>query len=193
MWQRYLHLLSKYPYRSRMATTGILFSVGDVMAQTIERRSVEDKDDGTAAPSHDFVRTARMAAWGGLIYGPFAHMWYTIIDARIPGTAFRAVAAKMALDATFVGPTVNVTLMAYTVLMTGGSLMNVREKWAADLPKMLQIMWCVFVPVNLFNFNFVPPHLRVPYINCVMLCWSTFQSYINAAGKVKTDNLKVLA
>lgn len=40
-------------------------------------------------PAHelDLVRTARMASFGLLFYGPLQHRWYGLLASRFPGTS----------------------------------------------------------------------------------------------------------
>jgi hypothetical protein len=42
---------------------------------------------GPASNNIDLVRTARMASFGLLFYGPLQHRWYGLLASRFPGTS----------------------------------------------------------------------------------------------------------
>ena len=70
-------LLIANPLRANAAISGTLCAVGDVLAQTIERRMdldmVRDHDAGGRL---DAKRTARMLVYGTCVCGPVLHWWY---------------------------------------------------------------------------------------------------------------------
>ena len=42
---------------------------------------------GPSSNNIDLVRTARMASFGLLFYGPLQHRWYGLLASRFPGTS----------------------------------------------------------------------------------------------------------
>ena len=62
---------------------------------------LEQKLEG--AECTDRGRTARFASLG-LLFGPWEHYWYRILDSRLPGKATRVVACKVLLDQFLMSP-----------------------------------------------------------------------------------------
>ena len=73
-------------------------STGDVIAQWLHHRG--EKDWSVKGQS-----CAAAAAWGAANNGVFVPWWYSTLDARLPGTAVRAVACKSCLDIAVQGAT----------------------------------------------------------------------------------------
>ena len=71
--ERYIELLTDYPLATNAATTGMLCSVGDVLAQLLEYKLDIMSPDKTA---FNWQRTLRMGLWGTVICGPVLSVWY---------------------------------------------------------------------------------------------------------------------
>ena len=73
LWEMYSEALAEYPIRTVSATSGVLCSAGDALAQYFEYRldiMSPDKE------SYNWHRTLRMGFWGTLIGGPVLAVWY---------------------------------------------------------------------------------------------------------------------
>jgi len=71
--ERCAHVLQKYPIRSNAVVSGILCSLGDVLAQAVEWKLNITSPDKT---EFNMMRTARMATFGTFICGPVLSIWY---------------------------------------------------------------------------------------------------------------------
>ena len=85
MFRAYTSALERHPLATKVATSTVLFGVGDFMCQKLEGKPL------------DVPRLARMAAWGA-IFTPFAHVWYNQLDKLVPGSGAKVVAAKVVAD-----------------------------------------------------------------------------------------------
>lgn len=52
------------------------------------------QNQGLSGKDVDFVRTARMATFGLLFYGPLQHRWYGLLASRFPGTSTQNFLSK---------------------------------------------------------------------------------------------------
>ncbi|KAI7900466.1 uncharacterized protein BX663DRAFT_517740 [Cokeromyces recurvatus] len=75
MFAAYHKVLIKRPILVQSISTAALFGAGDVIAQQL----VEKK----GWKSHDYMRTMRMSAFGGLFAGPILSHWYRYVDKKV--------------------------------------------------------------------------------------------------------------
>jgi protein Mpv17 len=119
-------------------TTAVLFATGDAMAQ----HGVE----GTKGKGHDFGRTARMAAYGGLVFGPVATKWFGFLQKRIvfPGKPNLEIVARVAADQCLFASTNLFFFLSSMAIMEGS---DPQKKLESTYFKALQKNWmvCIFV------------------------------------------------
>ncbi|XP_014667613.1 PREDICTED: protein Mpv17-like isoform X2 [Priapulus caudatus] len=84
-WRSYLHVLSKHPWKTQLATTGVLCGAGDCIAQLI----VEKKE----LRHYDWIRCTRFTLVGFCVIGPALRTWYLALE-RLFGTTGKSVALK---------------------------------------------------------------------------------------------------
>lgn len=101
------------------ASAGILFATGDCIAQQI----VEKKGS-----KHDIIRTARLTAYGGLIFSPIAAFWLGKVLERVPYKGITGTVTKVALDQSIAAPSLLALFFTSTTLMEGKSLDDVKVK-----------------------------------------------------------------
>lgn len=200
----YDECLRSQPLLTKCVTSGILFGVGDRLAQHLEGRSAaaaaiqaqeEDQDqlvdrfinyekehrDQSEATLQSAKRTARMMLWGGLGFAPIAHTWYNFIEKLAPGSTAMAVAKKIAMDQVFFAPSISTTFYMVTQALEGKSLGDALQVAKEKVPPTLRVNYMVWPLVHLFTFNFVPLQYRILYINFVSIGWSTFLSQMTNA------------
>lgn len=156
----YQRALQQRPILTQSLTTGVLFATGDTMAQQlIEKRGF---------PSHDLSRTTRMAAYGGLIFGPAATKWFGFLQSRIqfPGRPNLEIAARVAADQV-VFASCNLGLFLSSMAVLEGT--PPREKLESTYWNALSKNWMVWPVVQATNFKFVPLEHRVLVVNMVSL------------------------
>ena len=69
----------------------LLYGSGDYLEQKLEGENL------------DGARTARFASLG-LLFGPWEHYWYRVLDSKLPGKAARVVVYKVLLDQFLMSP-----------------------------------------------------------------------------------------
>ncbi|KAF1851316.1 uncharacterized protein K460DRAFT_373350 [Cucurbitaria berberidis CBS 394.84] len=164
--------LKTAPLLTQSITTAVLFATGDVMAQQgVERRGVE---------KHDLKRTGRMAAYGGVIFGPAATKWYEILVRHINLKSHNTtILARVAADQ-FVFAPVNMGLFLSSMAYLEGAspTQRLKDAYLPGYQKNLMLWpWIQFT-----NFKYVPAEMRVLVVNVVSLGWNCYLSYLNSGG-----------
>lgn len=164
-WKVYERAIDETPYRAKAFTSGVGLTVADMIAQAVE------------GSGYDVARTARMASFGLLWHGIASHIWYELLDNRVPGQASSpgTVMAKMVLDQVIWAPFNTMVFYAYLAAATGS---------LAELPAVLQTKliptilagYALWPLAHIINFRFVPQQHRLLYVNLVNLVWTVWLS-----------------
>ncbi|KAF2868725.1 hypothetical protein BDV95DRAFT_609636 [Massariosphaeria phaeospora] len=164
--------LKSAPLLTQSLTTAVLFATGDGLAQhAVEKKGLNN---------HDFSRTGRMAAYGGVIFGPAATKWYSFLASRVTLRSQNAtIAARVACDQ-FVFAPINMGVFLSSMAYLEGSSPTERLK-KAYVPGMTK-NFLVWPWVQALNFKFVPLEHRVLVVNFVALGWNCYLSYLNSGG-----------
>ncbi|CAB3410320.1 unnamed protein product [Caenorhabditis bovis] len=125
----------------------------------------------------DWRRTCRMAAIG-LVMAPALHCFYRILDSRkFKGTKQQQVLKKLAWDATFM-PFFSCTFITVGSLYEGKSFAAAFSEYRRKMWHIWKVDYTLWPPAQLINFYFLPPALRVVYVNLVSLVYNCIMSYI---------------
>ncbi|CAI6268051.1 unnamed protein product [Periconia digitata] len=164
--------LKSAPLMTSSITTAVLFATGDVMAQQgVEGRGLE---------KHDLKRTGRMAAYGGVIFGPAATKWYGFLARNINLRSTNGtIAARVAADQFIFAPTNMFVFLSSMAYLEGASP---RERLQQAYVPGLTKNFMVWPWVQAINFKFVPLDLRVLVVNVISLGWNCYLSFLNSGG-----------
>lgn len=168
---RYQARLASHPVLTQSITTSLLFATGDVTAQQlVERRGTKD---------HDAARTARMALYGGTVFGPAATTWYRFLQTKVVlSTPRRTMLAQVACDQGLFAP-VFIGIFLSSMAALEGSWP--RENLERNYRTALTTNYAVWPAVQMVNFSLVPLHHRVLFVNVVSIGWNSYLSYLNSA------------
>ncbi|KAF8607380.1 hypothetical protein BDV93DRAFT_520258 [Ceratobasidium sp. AG-I] len=171
--QAYMRLMSRRPLLGPCITTATLFAVGDIVAQQgVDRRGLS---------KHDWVRTARLGAYGGAVFAPIVVKWYKVLD-QIPIKSRPAlVASRVALDQFVFAPFAVAMFFGCTTLMEGKRVEDVKTKLRTSYKDTLIANWGLFIPFQIVNM-FIPLHHRLLAVNAVSIPWNAFLSYKAASS-----------
>jgi protein Mpv17 len=182
--------MASRPVLTQAISITVLFGAGDVLAQQlVEKKSIK---------GHDFIRTGRMAFYGGgisfelihlfipsakncctAIWRPAATRWFRFLQTKI---VFQnknlEMITRVAIDQTLFAPTSLFVFLSTMSIMEGS---NPSEKLSKSYITTLQKNWMVWPFVQLFNFRFVPLDHRVILVNVVSLGWNCYLSYVNSS------------
>lgn len=195
-WNWYQNSLSVHPVRTQVATSGVLWAVGDVTAQYIthsaaaaaasskkrlQLSATEPADDKFLI---DWRRVAVTSMFGIGFVGPVGHFWYEGLEKFIshklhlmPQTA-RSVATKVAMDGLIFGPVHLFVFFTYMGLSAGKTIPEVKEDLKRNYFPALVLEGGVWPIVQVFNFRYVPVKYQLLYVNLFCLLDSAFLSWL---------------
>ncbi|KAJ6487615.1 hypothetical protein C8R45DRAFT_252708 [Mycena sanguinolenta] len=168
-FRAYNALLIRRPMLAQCGTATVLFGAGDIIAQqAVERKGKE----------HDFARTARLAFYGGVVFGPAMTKWYQLLNRIQFKSPTKGVIYRVWLDQCVLTPGAVIVFFGSMALLEGNPKDIVPRIGAGYVPTLLR-NWAVFVPTQIINFWIVPPHLRFLVVSVVSLFWNTYLSFAN--------------
>ncbi|KIM37582.1 hypothetical protein M413DRAFT_448383 [Hebeloma cylindrosporum] len=171
------HLLRSYnavllrrPMLTQCITAAVLFGAGDIVAQ----QAIEGK-----GKQHDFARTARLTFYGGVLFGPCMTKWYQFLNRINFPSPTKALVYRVWLDQALLTP-VGVAFFYGSMSILEGKIQEAPARIeAAYIPTLIR-NWAVYIPTQLINFSFTPPHLRLVVVSVVSLFWNSYLSASNA-------------
>ena len=138
----------------------------------------------------DHMQTARASFFGGFFFAPLAHRWYGALNSVFPppakgGVPAQTILKRVASDQFIWSPCILTLYFAYNAVMNDG--LNFVEsafyKVSTALLPTLLTNWCVWIPLQWFNFMFVNPARWFLLVNVAAVPWTAYMAYTNA----KTD------
>lgn len=166
-------------------------AAGDVLQQGLAAASTPGRRVAKPplASSWDARRTARFAAVGLALHGPWFFAGFRTLDARWPGNALSAVVTKTAVGQVTLFPAYLVTALFALAALEGVPPADAAARSRAAFPRAFAA-GCVFWPAaNLVNFALVPPGMaRVAYVNAAAILWNAYLSLVAAEARGKGDS-----
>ncbi|KAI0271248.1 hypothetical protein BC834DRAFT_858433 [Gloeopeniophorella convolvens] len=186
-------LLIRRPLAAQCATSAVLFGAGDVIAQqAVERRGTK----------HDLARTARLAFYGGALFGPPVSKWIGFLSRLRFATPAKAAVYSTFIDQTVMAPLVvgwfftsmsimegkgasgvidSLNTMYAPTLLRGWSVASISHSHCTHIIHDIQRSHrLVYTPTQMINFSVVPPQFRFVFVGVVSLFWNTYLSVVNA-------------
>ncbi|VDO18904.1 unnamed protein product [Heligmosomoides polygyrus] len=125
----------------------------------------------------DYIRTARMAAIG-FVMGPMLHGYYRILDSRaFRGGKRKVVMKKLSCD-TALMPVFSCTFITVGGLLEGRTLRDAFGEYRTKMWHIWKVDASIWPPTQLISFWFLPPTVRVLYVNVVSLIYNCIMSFI---------------
>ncbi|CAJ1966449.1 unnamed protein product [Cylindrotheca closterium] len=173
-WTAYNDALEANPLLVKSVTASVILGAADVTGQAIERAQPES--DVTEL---DIARTVRFAFFGLVLQAPWNHFYYNFLDGAIPPTEepfTPTTGIKVVIDQFVQAPIFTVLIFAFLGLLEGKTTETIKKQLDEDYADTMVANWKLWVPATVVNLAFVPPILRVLYLNCVFFFWSIFLS-----------------
>ncbi len=134
-------------------------SAGDVISTRLSK-AVGSPQGQEMRCIDSFSSTAAKGLFGGLIFAPLGHAWYSWLDgiAQLIGRpgGFKFLATKVVLDAIVWTPIYVGLFMAYSSLLSGHGRSGVVKKLKEDFLPTVAASGIIWPPVMALIFNFVP-------------------------------------
>uniref|UniRef100_A0A7S4EG90 Peroxisomal membrane protein MPV17 n=1 Tax=Pseudo-nitzschia australis TaxID=44445 RepID=A0A7S4EG90_9STRA len=191
-WTAYNDALETSPLLVKSVTAGVILGAADLAGQAFEGAQSDDESSSNDT-GIDVARTVRFAFFGFILQAPWNHFYYTLLDGAIPPTVdpwTSTTAVKTVIDQFVQAPIFTVLIFAFLGFLEGKNLEAIKKQLDDDYADTMVANWKLWVPATVINLAFVPPILRVLYLNCVFFFWSIFLSLkLNKDGDNTTESL----
>ncbi|XP_078175297.1 peroxisomal membrane 22 kDa (Mpv17/PMP22) family protein [Carex rostrata] len=192
VWRWYQSCLEVHPVKTQMASSAVLWGLGDMGAQAVTHRTHIRKQTLASDEEKDFKvnwrRVGITSMFGFTFVGPVGHYWYEYLDRYIrqrllmkPNSA-KFVATKVAADGLLFGPVDLLVFFSYMGFSSGHSVQQVKEDVKRDFLPALLLGGTVWPVVQIANFRYIPVRYQLLYVNLFCLLDSTFLSWVEQQG-----------
>lgn len=167
----YEALVPTNPVFYKACTSGVAYTLGDLVSQIYQGRTLRDVD---------LARSARSGAAGFVGHGPLCHYWMTWMEAHLDcGGAWYGTGVKVLADQTVWSLYLNAM---YSGLIGIFALRDPREVWA-DVKKTswpaLRSSWRFWPFVHTISFSHaVPLDLKLLWVDAMEIVWVTILSKV---------------
>lgn len=180
-WTSYNTALETSPLITKSVTAGVILGAADLAGQAIQQRISENPldEDGNIDTSIDFARFVRFAFFGLVLQAPWNHYYYLLLDGALPPTEdpfTSTTGIKVVIDQFVQAPVFTVLIFAFLGVLEGKNFEAIKKQLDEDYSDTMLANWKLWVPATVVNIAFIPPILRVLYLNCVFFFWSIFLS-----------------
>ncbi|MCD9642053.1 hypothetical protein HAX54_028649 [Datura stramonium] len=182
-WVAYEEALKRNPVLAKMVISGVVYSVGDWIAQCYEGKPLFDIDR---------ARMLRSGLVGFTLHGSLSHYYYQFCEALFPFEDWWVVPAKVAFDQTVWSAIWN--SIYYTVLgiLRLESPLAIFSELKATFLPMLTAGWKLWPFAHLITYGVIPVEQRLLWVDCVELIWVTILStYSNEKSESRVSEASV--
>eukprot|EP00118_Oscarella_pearsei_P008732 m.46517 g.46517 ORF g.46517 m.46517 type:complete len:234 (+) comp33701_c1_seq5:393-1094(+) len=179
----YNRQLEKAPITTKSITSGILFGLGDVIAQFLI---------GGSAAEFDYKRAGRAAVFGFAILGPLAHLHFNFLDylvvKRFAVRASLMPFAKVFIEQfTYWAISINMIYHFSIAVMEGGGVEGGVERVKDKIIPTMKANYMLWPAVQIVNFKLVPLAHQLNFVLIVSLGWA---AYLSLLGSKNTEEEK---
>ena len=132
---------------------------------------------------------AGVSIMAGTYMGFLGHHWYGFLDRRFPGVASSAIRRKLACEAA-VGPPFAASMFLLVGGLEGKSPATIWANTKENIGLLLLADWGFYIPLQYFNFHYLPPQYRVLYVALISIVYDSALVYL--LHKVNTEKKKDL-
>ena len=178
----YASLAAQAPFPTGFITTGIKTTSADLFAQLV----VEKRE------KVDWRRNALFTTFGFCYLGGFQYWLYNVQFTKWCGFITKnAGHLGSAPVKTFIDQFLHHPMMYFPVFYSLKATVEGRpliegpdsalSRYRAEAVDCWQALWKLWVPCTLFNFTFVPRHLRIPFVAATSFVWTITLSCMQGA------------
>ncbi|KAK4792567.1 hypothetical protein SAY86_023002 [Trapa natans] len=176
-WVAYEEALKTNPVLAKMAISGVVYAVGDWIAQCYEGKPLFE---------FDRLRMFRSGLVGFTLHGSLSHYYYQFCEAIFPFQGWWVVPAKVGFDQTVwsaVWNSIYYVVLGFLRLESPSSIF--KELKSTFLP-LLTAGWKLWPFAHLITYGLIPLEQRLLWVDCVELIWVTILStYSNENSKAR--------
>ncbi|EOA38034.1 hypothetical protein CARUB_v10009510mg [Capsella rubella] len=178
-WVAYEEALKQNPVLAKMVISGIVYSVGDWIAQCYEGKPLFEIDR---------ARTLRSGLVGFTLHGSLSHFYYQFCEELFPFQDWWVVPVKVAFDQTVWSAIWNSIYFTVLGFLRLESPISIFKELKATFFPMLTAGWKLWPFAHLVTYGLVPVEQRLLWVDCVELIWVTILStYSNEKSEARTS------
>lgn len=169
-WSAYEEALKENPLLAKMMISGVVYSIGDWIAQCCE---------GKPLLEFDRTRMFRSGLVGFSLHGSLSHYYYYFCEALFPFQDWWAVPVKVAFDQTAWAAVWNSIYFVVVGLLRFESPVTIFSELKATFWPMLTAGWKLWPFAHIITYGVVPVEQRLLWVDCVELIWVTILSTLS--------------
>ncbi|KAG6385486.1 hypothetical protein SASPL_154321 [Salvia splendens] len=182
-WSAYEEALKTNPVLAKMVISGVVYSVGDWIAQCYEGKPIFD---------FDRARMFRSGLLGFTLHGSLSHYYYQFCEALFPFHDWWVVPAKVIFDQTLWSAVWNSIYYTLLGFLRFESPVTVFKELRATFWPMLTAGWKLWPFAHLITYGVIPVEQRLLWVDCVELIWVTILStYSNEKSEARISDAPV--
>lgn len=179
-WSAYEEALKANPVLAKMMISGVVYSLGDWIAQCYEGKPIFD---------FDRARMFRSGLVGFTLHGSLSHYYYHICEALFPFKDWWVVPAKVAFDQTIWSAIWNSIYFVVLGFLRLESPTTIYSELKSTFWPMLTAGWKLWPFAHLITYGVVPVEQRLLWVDCVELVWVTILStYSNEKSEARNSD-----
>jgi len=175
----YLSQLAVRPLQTKMATSGVLSFLQEVLASRLARLSQQPAEKAAARITHESIVSSKawkMAIYGAFVSAPMGHLLVGTLQKTFAGkTSKLARFGQVLASNIFVAPIqAFVYLVSMCVINGLRDPQTILQSVKARYFSVLKISWVTSPLAILVAQTFIPPELWVPWFNLVTFSVGTY-------------------
>ncbi|KAL5082167.1 hypothetical protein RYX36_010588 [Vicia faba] len=178
-WIAYEQSLKTNPVLAKMAISGVVYSIGDWIAQCYEGKPIFE---------FDRARLFRSGLVGFTLHGSLSHYYYQLCETLFPFQEWWVVPAKVAFDQTVWSAIWNSIYFVVLGLLRFDSLTNIYGELKSTFVPMLTAGWKLWPFAHLITYGVIPVEQRLLWVDCIELIWVTI---LSTYSNEKSESRKV--
>lgn len=176
-WTAYVEALKTNPVLAKMMISGVVYSLGDWIAQCYEGKPLFD---------FDRARMFRSGLVGFTLHGSLSHYYYYFCEALFPFQDWWVVPVKVLFDQTVWAAIWNSIYYVVLGFLRFESPVNIFSELKATFWPMLTAGWKLWPFAHLVTYGVIPVEQRLLWVDCVELVWVTILStYSNEKSEAR--------
>lgn len=176
-WIAYEEALKRNPVLAKMVISGVVYSVGDWIAQCYEGKPLFEIDR---------ARTLRSGLVGFTLHGSLSHFYYQFCEELFPFQDWWVVPVKVVFDQTVWSAIWNSIYFTVLGFLRLESPLSIFKELKATFLPMLTAGWKLWPFAHLITYGLVPVEQRLLWVDCVELIWVTILStYSNEKSEAR--------
>ncbi|KAG2297480.1 hypothetical protein Bca52824_044149 [Brassica carinata] len=177
-WVAYEQILKTNPVLAKMAISGVVYSLGDWIAQCYEGKPLFE---------FDRTRVLRSGLVGFTLHGSLSHYYYQFCEALFPFQDWWVVPAKVAFDQTVWSAIWNTIYYTVLGLLRFQSPDKIFGEIKTTFWPMITAGWKLWPLAHLVTYGVIPVDQRLLWVDCIELIWVTILStYSNEKAEAQT-------